>query len=133
MGKHLQTETFAEGDEVSKFAIRQLLSDRGDGHSGDAGPSTCQIPVPAVRQRDNGSGSCVSIPNCRLVDRGDTTPDLSFRPVRQCKHFIEGAEVGRQSSAHQVLSHRRTGGLHQVAAQRTDMLTVLSQRYPADH
>ena len=115
MREHLQTETFAEGDEVCKFAIRQLLSDRGHGHSGDARPSTCEIPVPAVRQRDNSSGPRVSIPNGRLVDRCDTKPNLGFRPVRQSEHFIEGAEVGGQGGAQQVLSDRRTSGLHQVA------------------
>ena len=110
MGDHLQAEAFPEGNEGRVVRIGELLGDGSYRHSGHAGPGTCQIPVAAVRQGDDSSGSCISVSHGGLVDGADSTLNLGFGPSGQREHLVEVAQVRLQRGAHEVAVDGRSGG-----------------------
>jgi hypothetical protein len=53
MGEHLHSKAFPKGEEGCELLGRQLLDHCRHRHSGYAGPGSCQIPIAAVRQRND--------------------------------------------------------------------------------
>src|SRR5215218_7804384 len=115
MRDNLQAEALSEGNEGRVVRIGELLGYGYHRHSGNAGPSTCQIPVAAVRQGDDSSGSCVSVSYCRLVDDANSTLNLGFGPCGQCEHLVEAAQVRVERGKHEGPVNGRSGGQCQIA------------------
>ena len=133
VGQHLHPEPLPEGDEVGVLGVGQLLGDGGHRHPGEAGPGSGQIPVAAVRQRDDRSGAGVRGPQHGLVDRRDPAADVIARPAGQGQHLAEVAQIGGDRAPQQIVVGRAAGQHRQVAPQGLDVGSVVPHGLPAGH
>ena len=130
MRDHLQAEACPKREEVCVLSIRELLGDGRHRHSGRACPGSCQVPVAAVRQRDDNSGSCVGSSDHRLVDGGDAPLDLGLGPSGQRQHLVEVAQVGLQRGPNKLRMDGRSRRQRQIAPQVADVDSIFPQRDP---
>src|SRR5512133_148147 len=56
--------------------------------------------------------------------------NLGFGPAGQRQYFVEGAKVGLQGGAYEVIADGPTGSLKQITAQGTNVYAVGDQTHP---
>ena len=108
-------------DESGELWSSELLGHGGDRHPGELGVRAGEVPVAAVRKRDDGTGARVRRPHAGLVDRLDPGEYLSRRPAGECEHLVHVAQVGADRRPGQPVVDRLTGGQGQVVSQHLDM------------